>query len=139
MNRDEIKAKLKEEIHSTIDKEFESQSDIMMISLGTTDGFHIKSSKQPILSTDESKMCAMSSTLFSLSKSCADVLENNAVEITSVETDKANFLFLKTNVLTLNCVLAIVASHDLSLAQARYFAIRLSKKLEQLPDQIVKS
>lgn len=137
MNRDQIKAKLKDSVHEAIVSEFDSSSDILMISLATTDGFHIRSARSESFELEETKMSAMSSTLFSLSKACAEVQKNNVLNIATVETEKAHFLFLKTDILSLNCVLSVVVNAKLSLAQGRFHALRLSKRLSKLPEEVL--
>lgn len=139
MNREEIKAKLKDAVHEAIANEFESNGEILMISLGTTDGFHIRSERADSFDLEESKMSAMSSTLFSLSKACADVQEDNMLNIATVETERAHFLFLKTDILSLNCVLSVVVNAKLSLAQGRFHAKRLSSRLNELPNEVLAS
>lgn len=139
MNQEEIKAKIKDALQAAIADEFKSNDEIVMISLSTTDGFHIRSERSDSFDLEETKMAAMSSTLFSLSQACAEIQEGNTLNIATVETEHTHFLFLKTDILSLNCVLSLAINSKLSLAQGRFHAKRLSGKLSSLPQEIIPS
>ncbi len=137
MNQQEIKEKLKGALQAAIKDEFKSNSEILMISLCTTDGFHIHSERTDAFDLEETKMSAMSSTLFSLSKACAEIQKGNTLNIATVETENTHFFFLKTDILNLNCVLSFAVHSKLSLAQGRFHAKRLSEKLGNLPKEVI--
>ena len=98
----------------------EDQKEIFVISLCTTDGFSILSFAAKALNTESDKLAAMSSTIASLSDSSAKQLLDDQFDVTTIESDSGNALFVKTNYLSKPCVLTVVAKKKMSLATARY-------------------
>ena len=82
------------------------------------------------LSTEADKLAAMSSTISSLSDSVAAQILEDEFDITIIESETGNLLFVSTQYLGKPCVLTLGAKSSTSLATARYKTKGLAKKLQ---------
>jgi len=123
-----VKAELLEHIKELCD----SDRDISLVSLSTTDGFSIKTFASKALNAEADKLAAMSSTISSLSDAAAKQVLTNQFDITIVETGSGNMLFVRTNYLEHPCVLTIAARGAMSLATARYKTKKLAQSISEI-------
>jgi len=123
-----IKPQLLEQI-KTLCKE---NSDIVLVSLCTTDGFSVMSYAAKSLSAEADKLAAMSSTIASLSDSAATQILDDEFDITIIETSNGNMLFVSTRYLDSPCVLTLAAKSNTALATARYKTKALARSIESI-------
>ncbi len=124
-NNIEIRAELLDGIKELC----QSDRGIVLVSLCTTDGFSIKSFASKELSGEADKLAAMSSTISALSDSSAKQVLANKFDVTIVESEAGNILFVRATYLKLPCVLTVAAKSGLALALARYKTKTLAKKI----------
>ena len=111
-------------------KELASSSrDVTLLSIVTSDGFNLKTFSAKSLSIEFEKLAAMASSICALSDSSAKQLTGQGLKTTTIETSAGNILFMKTNYLTHQCVVTLVAKEGLSLAQARFIIQRFAEKV----------
>ena len=123
-----IKPQLLEDIKSLC----KGNSDIVLVSLCTTDGFSIMSYAAKSLSAEADKLAAMSSTISALSDSVATQILDDDFDITIIETNNGNMLFVSTRYLNTPCVLTLAAKSSTAWATARYKTKGLSKAIENI-------
>ncbi len=123
------KIAIKPELLSEIKTLCENNREISVVSLCTTDGFTIKSFVAQDLNMEADKLAAMSSTLSALSDSCANMLMLDEFNVTIVESNAGNTLFVRTRYLELECVLTVTARIKMSLATARYHTKKLAQTI----------
>lgn len=114
------KTNMKSELLHSIKELCESNKEIVLVSLCTTDGFPIKYLSTDELSTEVDKLAAISSTISALSDSSARQMNQGQCDITIIEATYGNMLFLKASYLGKPCVLTVVANTKMTLAAARY-------------------
>lgn len=114
------KINVKPELLEGIRELCEENSEVVLVSLCTTDGFSIKSFASKKLGAEADKLAAMSSTITALSGSSARQVLQSEFDITIIETSSGNMLFVSTTYLELPCVLTVAANHNMALATARY-------------------
>jgi len=127
-NKIEVKAELLEGIR----KLCQSDRDIVLVSLCTTDGFAIKAFASKELSGESDKLAAMSSTISALGNSSAEQVLNNEFDVTIVESANGNILFVRASYLSFSCVLTVAAKQNMTLALARYKTKALAEKISQI-------
>ena len=98
----------------------ENNTEILLVSLATIDGFSIKSFASRELNAEADKLAAMSSTISALSDSSAQQLLQGQFDTTIVEAAAGNILFIRTTYLGLPSVLMLAARTKMTLATARY-------------------
>lgn len=123
---------VKPELIESIKELCESNREIFLVSLATTDGFSIKSYAAKRLDAEADKLAAMSSTISALSDSSAKQILEDRFDITIIESSSGNLLFVKTQYLGLPCVLTIAARLKMTLATARYMTIKLGKTISNI-------
>jgi len=126
------KIKVSPELISGIKKLCEENKSIFLVSLCTTDGFSIQSVMSKDIKIEADKLAAMSSTISALSDSSARQVFTNECDITIVETEAGNMLFVKTSYLGLPCVLTIAARSKLALATARHKTKVFAKDISEI-------
>lgn len=126
------KIPVKSELLESIKELCESDRDMLLVSLSTTDGFSIKTFASKALNAEADKLAAMSSTISSLSDAAAKQVLKNQFDITIVETNSGNMLFVRTDYLGLPCVLTIAARGSMSLATARYKTKNLAQSISKI-------
>jgi len=129
INRQKIVSKLRQLLDVEFSRTLESNHDILMLNLSTTDGFNLHTSSTEAIEIEPSKMAAMASTIFSLSQAATEVFNEANLDISTIETAQGNLLFLRTRLLTLKCVLSMATNTNTSLAEARFLTKRLAKTL----------
>lgn len=112
----------------------ETNREIALVTLCTTDGFPISCFSINELSNQADKFAAMSSTLSALSDSSASQMQQGECEITIVEATSGNMLFVKTDYLGKPCVLTVVAKNKMTLAEARYKTKRLASEITTISE-----
>ncbi|MGP4789360.1 roadblock/LC7 domain-containing protein [Psychrobacter sp. 1Y11] len=112
----------------------ETNREIALVTLCTTDGFPISCFSVNELSNQADKFAAMSSTLSALSDSSASQMQQGQCEITIVEATSGNMLFVKTDYLSQPCVLTVVAQSKMTLAEARYKTKRLASEISTISE-----
>lgn len=123
------KAEVKPELLKFIRELCENNSEIILVSLCTTDGFSIKSIAAKGLKAEADKLAAMSSTISALSDSSAKQVMQTQFSVTIVETNSGNILFVRTQYLGMPCVLTLAARDKMALATARYKTILLAENI----------
>lgn len=126
------KISVKPELLKYIKELCDNNSEMLVVSLCTTDGFSIKSFASKGLNTEADKLAAMSSTMSALSNSISTQLLKEEFDITIVETTSGNVLFVKTNYLDLPCVLTVAARSDMALATVRYKTKKLAEGISSI-------
>jgi len=126
------KIDVKPELLEEIKKLCEDNKEILLVSLATTDGFSVKCFASQELYEEADKLAAMSSTIFALSDSTAKQLLRGEFNISIIETNSGNMLFVRTEYLEMPCVLAIAAGSRMALAEARYKTKRLSEAINNI-------
>jgi len=124
--------KIKPQLLEQIKTLCKDNSDIILVSLCTTDGFSIMSYAAKSLSTEADKLAAMSSTISALSDSVATQILDDDFDITIIEADHGNMLFVSTRYLDNPCVLTLAAKSNTALATARYKTKGLAKSIESI-------
>ena len=124
--------KIKPKLLEDIKKLCKDNSDIVLVSLCTTDGFSIMSYAAKSLSAEADKLAAMSSTISALSDSAAAQILDDDFDITIIETNNGNMLFVSTRYLGSPCVLTLAAKSSTALATARYKTKGLAKAIESI-------
>lgn len=110
----------------------DSNQDIILVSLSTSDGFPIICSSKLGISNQADKFAAMSSTLSALSDSSAVQMNQGQCNITIVEATSGNILFVKTKYINISCVLTVVAKEQVMLAVARYKTKNLANDITKV-------
>ena len=132
MNTKTSNIEVKPELLESIKELCTLNRDITLIGLSTTDGFNIKSFAAKSLEIESDKLSAMSSSLCALSNSTALQLTNSEFEITTIESNGGNILFMNAEYLGHQCVVSLAAKADLSLAQARFCIKRFANEIKQI-------
>ena len=120
---------VKQELLERIKELCDENKELLLVSLCTSDGFSIKSFASKNLNAEADKLAAMSSTIAALSDSSAKQLMKDRFEITTIETNSGNMLFVRTRYLNHPCVLTIAVSSKLALATARYKTKKLAESI----------
>ena len=123
---------VKPELNEAITDLCQSNSDINLISLCTSDGFSIKSVTAGGIDTEADKLAAMSSTIGALSGSSAKQILNDEFSIAIVEAASGNMLFVSTSYLGTACVLTLAAKSKMALATARYKTRELAAVISKI-------
>ena len=123
---------IKPELLESIKDLCENNTDVLLVSLATTDGFSIKSLISKGLDAEADKLAAMSSTISSLSDSSAKQIFNDEFAIAIVETMSGNMLFVRTSYLDLPCVLTIAARSGMPLGTARFKTKNLAQDISNI-------
>ena len=123
---------VKPELSEAITDLCQSNSDITLISLCTSDGFSIKSVTAGGIDTEADKLAAMSSTIGALSGSSAKQILNDEFSIAIVEAASGNMLFVSTSYLGAACVLTLAAKSKMALATARYKTRELAALISKI-------
>ena len=126
------KIEIKPELHEEIKKLCEENKEALLVSLATTDGFSVKCFASKELLDEADKLAAMSSTIYALSSSTAKQLLQGEFDITIIETNTGNMLFVRTEYLDISCVLAIATGPKMALAEARYKTKKLSQAISSI-------
>ena len=125
---------LKQLLIDTINGLRDEESDIILISLCTKDGFEIKSSLSEDLPMESDKIAAMSSTVCGLCSASSKLMFKSAFSTTIVETEHGNIFYISTTYLGFPCVLTIAVKSRLSLAIARYKTKRLAEDIANISE-----
>ncbi|WP_145952531.1 roadblock/LC7 domain-containing protein [Psychrobacter sp. DAB_AL43B] len=125
---------MKTELLKSIKELCESNKEIVLVSLCTTDGFPITYLSIDELSAEADKMAAISSTLAALSNSSARQMNQGECDITIIEASSGNMLFVTANYLGTPCVLTVVANTKMTLAEARYKTKKLTVSIAQISE-----
>lgn len=128
------KISVKSELLEGIKELCDNNKEMLLVSLCTTDGFSIKSFASKGLNAEADKLAAMSSTLSALSNSTATQLLQEEFDITIVETNSGNILFVKTKYLGLPCVLTVAARANMALATVRFKTKRLAQSIANISE-----
>ena len=104
----------------------ENNTEVHVISLCTADGFSIQSFVAQGQETESDKLAALSSTISALSNSSAKQVLQEQFDITIIEANSGNMLFVRTSYLGSPCVLTVVANAKMALATARYKTKKLA-------------
>lgn len=123
---------VKPELVDLIKELCNSNREISLLSLSTTDGFNIKSFAAKSLGVEADKLAAMSSSLFALSNSSSLQLMKAESTIATIESGGGNMLFMNARYLDRPCVVTMVARPDLSLAQARFSIKRFANAINEI-------
>ncbi|MGO1965901.1 MAG: roadblock/LC7 domain-containing protein [Moraxellaceae bacterium] len=110
-----------------------ANSEILLISLCSTDGFPIDTVSIIDLGDQNDKFAAMSSTLSALSDSSATQMKQGKCDITIVEATLGNILFVKVDYVGKPCVLTVVAKSQMALAEVRYKTKKLIGSISAIP------
>ena len=125
---------VKPELSQSIQNLCDSNKEVVLVSLCTTDGFPITYTSIDELSTEADKLAAISSTLSALSNSSARQMNQGQCDITIIEADAGNMLFLTANYLETPCVLTVVANTKMALATARYKTKNLAAAIGRISE-----
>lgn len=117
---------------SQIDRFFDDNFNIELVNICTTDGFNIYSIAKDTLDAEEDKIAAVSSTLCSLSYSCAEQMINGCFQATIIETETGNILIVSLRYLSFSCSLAVATNAKMSLGEARFLVNRLAKSISEI-------
>lgn len=112
----------------------ENNTDLLLVSLATTDGFSIKVFVSKTLNAEADQFAAMSSTISSLSDSSAKQVLMDKFDITIVESKSGNILFVRTSYLGIPCVLTIAARTGMPLATARFKTKGLAQNISEITE-----
>lgn len=110
----------------------DSEKDIELISLATTDGFNVGFSSNQKKDIPFDKMAALASSLSALSESTAIQLDGDRYTTTIVESEKRHILLTRASYQKQDCVLTMVTACELPLATARYKVLQLSKRISAI-------
>lgn len=119
----------KPELANVLNRFLQDDPRIELVNLCTDDGFNISMLEQGGISVDAERMSAIASALRSLSDSAANQVLNGLSLMSTVETDNGCLILLKIIYRQCNCVLAIAASHEITLGETRYKAKRLAQSI----------
>jgi predicted regulator of Ras-like GTPase activity (Roadblock/LC7/MglB family) len=112
---------------------YKNNREITLISLCTKDGFNIKSfASKSLPNSEPDKIAAMASSLCALSDSSALNLTNENFNITTIESEGGNILFMSSRYLDKPCVVTIAGKTSISLAQLRFYLKRFVGDLEAI-------
>jgi predicted regulator of Ras-like GTPase activity (Roadblock/LC7/MglB family) len=131
-----LNIQIKSEVSEKIAEVFCKNHEIMMINLSTTDGFHLEHYTNELVDIEADKIAAIASTLCALSSSSATQIMKQEFNITTIENDTGNILFVSTKYLDLQCVLTLAAKSEMLLAQARFFTLNLAKIISNISDEL---
>ncbi|RBP49594.1 roadblock/LC7 domain-containing protein [Arenicella xantha] len=123
---------VKPELISEIRTLCETNKEIFVVSLCTTDGFSIKSFASKSLAAEADKLAAMSSTICALSDATSNQVLTDQFDVTIVESKSGNVLFVRTQYLDKPCVLMIAARSEMALANVRYRTIKLAESIASI-------
>lgn len=126
------KIEVKPELTELIKNLCVKNPEIKLLSLSTIDGFNIKAFAMKSLNVESDKLAAMASSLFALSNSSSEQLMQDKSTISTIESDKGNFLLMKSQYLDNACVIAMVAKSEMSLAEARFHLRKVSEVVSAL-------
>ncbi len=126
------KINVKAELLEGIKELCATNREVILVSLSTADGFYIKSFGSKVLNGEADKLAAMSSTISSLSDSSAKQILQNQFDMTIIESDAGNMLFVRTNYLGLPCVLTVAAQSKMALATDRYKTKILAQNISNI-------
>lgn len=125
---------IKQELLDGIKGLCEENKEVTLVSLCTVDGFSIKSFASKRLSAEVDKLAALSSTVSALSGSAANMVLNDAFNVTIIETDSGSILFVSASYLNQPCVLIVAANHKMALATARYKTKKLAETISNIQE-----
>ena len=131
MNKDE-QSNANPKLSAALKEVFSENPEVSLLSVATTDGFSIKAFAKKSLGVELDKMAAMSSSLYALSNSSALQLTDGEATITTIESEMGNILLMSSEFFEKQCVITMVATTDMSLAQARFYLTRLSKTISEI-------
>lgn len=113
---------------------FNQWLDVQFIHLCTADGFHLFEVSGDADHLEPDKVAAIASSIFALSNTAARQFLDDELQVSIVETDAGNILFLRTRMNGADRVLTIAARKSMSLATVRYHALTLSELIEKHSD-----
>lgn len=123
---------LKPELTDEFNALSKNNPEVTIVNLCTTDGFAVTSLAAKDLDAENDKISAVSSTIASLSNSCSKMLMQDEFNVTIVESNSGNTLFVRTHYLGLECVLTVTAKLTMSLATARYHTKKLAQAISDI-------
>jgi predicted regulator of Ras-like GTPase activity (Roadblock/LC7/MglB family) len=132
VNINNLQEEQKIPLNTLVGSFFNDSLEIQLISVCTSDGFdlHFSSRKKETLEAD--KIAAIASTLCSISNASAEQISNGRFNIATVESEKGNILFLRTQFLGFECVLCVEGSENMTLGALRFVSQRLAEKIQLL-------
>lgn len=110
---------------------FNKYENVGLLNISTKDGFSLFFQSHS-LDVEVDKIAAVSSTLYSLSNATAQQLVKDEFILTSIETVNGNILFYQTSLYHLPCVICLIVSKKVLLAEARFLVKKLSDNFQNL-------
>ena len=103
---------------------------VNVVSLNTTDGFHLLTVKRQRVELENDKLAAMASTMCAMSLSLSQQLLDGELSLAIVESNTGNALFASTHYEKLNCVLCIATDLSVPLGHSRFLTQRLVEQIK---------
>ncbi|MCB1584491.1 MAG: hypothetical protein R3E90_14980 [Marinicella sp.] len=105
---------------------------IKVISLSTADGFNVCTEFGDDYRVEKEKLSAVSSSLASLSNAACKQILKTRLKATIIESIDGNLIFIKTKYGKSDSVLCLIASSELLVGKARYYARQLALSIHEI-------